>query len=232
MFTLVGEPGYHSANDEPEYHSAWTRVRDHYIVADHKTHRYASWSTELKDKDFTIPTYSNRLYEAAELMCASHRLFWASLFQQFGRLQADGFLRIEMVSLVVQADETPSKMRLRDRGPAKGSNVSTLAIAGPARLDSYSMGKASRQVVKVQQCELVITVLIQILRGHQQGRPKFYHYSGELPVPLSSFDHVTADNLIAWYRDMLSLGDSKGTMLWADVPVERVVAVTTMDLAS
>ncbi len=179
----------------------------------------------------TQDVYKARKNEVAEISLLASRLFLAAFFRMLletKKLMPTKFA-IELVHFLTFSDETPVKFRVREVvGNAGSEAISAAAPAGPLRATDTFERRASTQIAKLVQAELRVSILTR--STDDEGHDHFNHYSAELPCPLSSFDHNTADNLWAWYKNLLDIPGFSQEVL--ETSVERVAATTVMDLAA
>ena len=179
----------------------------------------------------SVPVYKARKNEVAEISFLASRLFLAAVFRtmvETKTLMPTRFF-IELVHFVVYGDETPAKFRVRE--VQETSEVGIIVAkdgTGPLAASARFERSASVQTAKVVQGEMRVRILTRSV--DETGKDHYAHYTTELPVPLGSFDHNTADNLHAWYTNLLDIPGFSQEVL--DTSVERVAATTVMDLAA
>ena len=193
--------------------------------------RYATCNSEVDGiGGLRVQTYQDRFCEVCEMSFQMARTFWCATIRRLATVQAwhPGRLSIEAVAFHVMGDETPATFRLRETVAAPIASREVQVRTDYAIAPVQRENTANRQVVKVVQCELRLSILVRAI--DESGHSRFTHYSGELPVPLASFDHNTGENLRQWYKDVIDIPGFRSDEL-ANC-VKRVYGMTTMDLAA
>lgn len=176
-----------------------------------------------------LKTYKARKNEVAEVTLLASRLFLGAFFRKLveaKKLMPDKVF-IELVHFLTFADETPAKFRVREVVDTPMSEA-IVPASGPVQSTAKFEKHAAKQTAKVVQAEMRVAIVTR--RVDESGLNHYAHYSCELPCSLSTFDHNTADNLWAWYCNLLSIPGFEKEIL--DTHVERKCATTVMDLAA
>ena len=129
-----------------------------------------------------------------------------------------------MLCVFMQSDEASGKMRLTTGGSTSSSKLGSQIVAWTPSCSSIgSLPSTDLQVVKVQQTELKVGVVVRNMTGTNS------RHITELPVPLQSVEKTTAECLHAACLDVLRMSGLNSSFEHKNM---HSVLATTQDLAA